>query len=136
MFVVLLLVAALAPCLAVLAVLGHGPARRLQLSRYVLLSCASWLAASVCLFAMASLLSGSSGSATDLPIVREPRAFIALAAVCLPAFTLVGSVLYCWGNTWSRERHVVLALLVSLATAVFGIPLLLISTCVIQGNCL
>jgi hypothetical protein len=81
MFVVLLLVAALAPCLAVLAVLGHGPARRLQLSRYVLLSCASWLAASVCLFAMASLLSGSSGSATDLPIVREPRAFVALAAV-------------------------------------------------------
>jgi hypothetical protein len=96
---------------------------------------AAWSTASVFLYALTVLWPAATGSELMVS-TRGVRGLTSLALVCLPAFVLVGSVLYCWGAQWSRERHVAIALACSVGAAVLAVPLTLASVCAVEGNCL
>ena len=134
MYLVLLLLIVLAVSLGGLALVGHRAVANLELWRYLILSLAAWLGASLFLYA---LVVWSPAVAGNEPLIaRGVGGLAVLATVCFAPVALVGSVLYCWGAHWSRERHVVVALATSIGVAVLAVPLTLASTCALQGNCL
>ena len=134
MHLVLFLLIALAPSLGALALMGHGAAAKNQLGRYALFSLLAWLAASLCLFGLVLWSPGISEG--ERQAIGGTGSLTALAAVCVVPFVLVGTILYCWGGRWSPEGHLTCALVVSVGAAALAVPLVLASSCVVQGNCL
>ena len=135
MYLAFALLVVLAPSLGALALGGRSASAKFQVWRYTAFTLSGWLVASLCLYGL--LVYTPLFASFDLAnIIHDTNGFLTLAAVCVLPFALVGSVLYCWGSEWSNEGHVTLALSVSLGASALAVPLMLLSTCIFQSNCL
>ena len=124
-------IAAITVLLVGLAWFGHVTARNAKLSQYVARCIAAWLVAASLLFLL------HFTPASVLPRTLNPVSTLAtLAVACLPFFALLGSILYCWGGRWSRESSLIWGFAVAALTVPLAPMFLLVSTCVIQDNCL
>ncbi len=119
----------LALALLALSLLGNSRLVGSGGVRFLASAAAIWTLGSACL---AWLASGSSDVGT---INKAPWALIVYGLVALPSFALMSIVNRPSGASTFVTR-VTWALLAAAGTAVLSIPLLLISTCWVQGNCL
>jgi len=109
-----------------LAWFANGMSRDGSISKYALLSAGLWIASSIALFLVISVVTPRDGI-RHIPTV--------LGAYLAPSLA-TSAVLYSLGERWSREALVVMALAATAAAALLSPVLLLSAVCIIQANCL
>lgn len=119
----------LAPALLALSLLGNSRLVGGDGVRFLASAAATWTLGSACLAWLAS------GSPDVGSMNRAPWALVVYGLVALPSFTLM-SVVNRPSGAPALVTQLTWALLAAAGTAVLSIPLLLISTCWVQDNCL
>ena len=136
MLAVLSLALVLVPGMAAVALLGHRSAVTLRLRQYIVVVAVAWLGAAISYYLLSLAVPKLGGNRAAFERPGEVWAFAASAFNCLPAFGIAAVVLYCWGEQWSREGHLIVATSIALSVSLLGVPLGLASACFIQGGCL
>jgi len=116
----------LAMGVAFLAWHSHALSNHELLARFVPLFLVSWLLAALSLFAGMSIFTPQEPS-IDLPTLLVAQAVPVVAVACALAVVR---------NRWSRGAKLALSSSLSAAFSVFAIGFILVSTCVVQSNCL